>query len=88
MKYYCPKCRTTDHWANEVCAKDAATRVGFAGRAEVVPPIPRKDNKPLPEVAAPIKQAQEFIKKLGRPKIYPDRKTQMRELMRRRRAKV
>ena len=40
-----------------------------------------------PQIAAPIKQAEDFIKRVGRPKKYPDRKTQMREYMRKRRAK-
>lgn len=35
-----------------------------------------------------VKKALEFIKRLrGRPKVYADRKTQMREVMRRKRAR-
>lgn len=33
-----------------------------------------------------IKEAEAFIRRVGRPKVYADRKTQMRELMRRKRA--
>ena len=74
--YFCWKCKTKSHWANEVCPK------------ETKEPSP---SEPA-EVPGPIRKAQEFIErvekvKLGRPKKYPDRKTQMRELMRKRRAR-
>lgn len=40
-----------------------------------------------PVVPAPIKQVQEFLKRVGRPKIHPDRKTYQKEWMRKRRGK-
>lgn len=86
------KCRAcgVDHPVHLRCEmfKNAATLVLNEGSREVAPLSPLKDSKPSPVVAAPIKQAQDFIKKVGRPKKYPDRKTQMRELMRKRRARL
>jgi hypothetical protein len=103
-KFYCGKCRTHDHWANELCLA-AGGSAGIAQSAEhpeksgktggtgrnpfpaslAETPVTSGDTKP--KNTRPLEQAREFIKKVGRPKVYPDRKTQMRELMRRKRAK-
>lgn len=75
--YLCPKCNRRDHWANEECPKD------LRGQAQTG----CLDEEPGGHQSepAPIKQAVEFLKRVGRPKKYPDRKTQMREVMRRKR---
>lgn len=58
--YFCWKCRTKDHWADEGCkVKEGGLLDGLEIR----------------------------FRKVGRPKVYPDRKTQMREYMRRYRAR-
>ena len=71
--YHCPKCNTRDHYFTDVCPKDAAAQ---ARASELSPqgcsvsdPRANLDDKSRPVVAAPIKQAQEFIRKVGRPKI-------------------
>ena len=70
--YFCPRCKTKDHWANEVCPKGVAPQVpvGIGKRQEA-----------LPEVAAPIRKAQAFIDK-----VRFDRVAYQREYMRKRRA--
>lgn len=78
-KYYCPKCRTHDHWGDEVCGVGSSTVEHLPVEQKAVGSIP---------IQPAIKKAKEFLKKVGRPKMYADRKTQMRELMRRRRAKT
>ena len=76
-EYFCWKCKTKDHWANEPCT--ACTKTGEI----VVAPVVQEPEQ--------ITKAKEFVrdvnKRMGRPKIYPDRKTQMREYMRRYREK-
>ena len=98
--YFCWRCKSKDHWANEVCPKT----LGLVSPEGVA--TPSRDGKKVPhvnepvvdrgesvrnaqhETAGPVEQAREFIKKVrGRPKVYPDRATQMRELMRKKRAK-
>ena len=69
MKWYCEKCRTYDHWANEVCAKYAGTE---DSGVEVVS---------TPAVGVSIRQAEEFIKRVGRPRTVKDKKAHRREYM-------
>ena len=77
--YFCWKCRTNDHWANEECGSRSP-------KASVLRSEVGVEVKP-----EPIKKVEAFLervvlKKVGRVKVYPDRKTQMRVYMRRRRA--
>jgi hypothetical protein len=73
--YHCPKCNTRDHYATDVCPKDAGGGIqpvdtrGTPAHAD-----------PGPPVAAPIKQAQEFIKRVGRPRLNrsPEQKKEHR----------
>ena len=103
-KFYCGKCRTHDHWANELCLA-AGGSAGIAQSAEhpeesgktggtgrnpfpaslVETPVVSGDTKPKNIRPSERAKIQEFLKR-GRPKVYPDRKTQMRELMRKKRA--
>lgn len=56
--YFCWKCKTKDHWANEICPK-------------VATPL----DQPVISVAVrreEIKKAEEFLRKVGRTRIYPD----------------
>lgn len=68
--------------------QNAAPQVKDGEGRRVAPEGLPRDSKPSPVVAAPIKQAEDFIKRVGRPRVYADRKTQMRELMRRKRART
>ena len=72
--YHCPKCNTRDHYFGEVCPKDAQG-------CSVSDPRANSEDKSRPVVAAPIKQAQDFIRKIGRPKIYADAKLRRRQYM-------
>lgn len=47
----------------------------------VAPEGRQKDSKPSLVVAAPIKQAQEFLRRVGRPRVVLDRKAHRREYM-------
>lgn len=129
-KFYCVKCRTHDHWANERCPEDVSKDdrgVGIfegetggkvskrerGGEGDATLPSwkdsegefgsnsdsweaelsgkeghqkTQEGKSVVSGKGNPVQIAQEFIKKVGRPKVYPDRKTQMRELMRRKRA--
>jgi len=93
--YFCWKCKTKDHWANDDCPRDAAPQV-VAGQLSNIGSSRRLVTQPAaePAVAAPIKQARDFIdkvRKVGRPRTYPDpkvrRREYSREYMRKRRAK-
>ena len=82
--YFCWKCKTKDHYANEACVKDAATQA-------TVCPDDRGVESPSNTrrvVAAPIKEVEEFLRKVGRPRLHADRKVYMRDLMRRKREKA
>jgi hypothetical protein len=68
-----------EQWARQNAATQATVEPDDRG---VEAPL---DTRPV--VAAPVRKAKEFLRKVGRPKVYPDRKTQMRELMRRKRQK-
>jgi len=74
-----------DHDPRLRCEQALALRkVGGVYLPELSEDLPRsKVSVPVPPE---IKKVQEFLKR-GRPKVYPDRRTQMRELMRKRRAK-
>jgi hypothetical protein len=81
-KFYCSRCGTHDHWANEM--DQCRGRVGSSTVEHL--PVEQEVVGSTP-IQPAIEKAKEFIKKVGRPKVYPDRKTQMRELMRRKRAR-
>ena len=90
--YHCPKCNTRDHYFKEPCLKGEASTQARASElspqgCSVSDPRANLDDKSRPVVAAPIKQAQEFIMKIGRPKIYADAKVRRRQYMKEYRAR-
>jgi len=84
--YFCPRCKTKDHWANEVCPKtNGETPLDQPVLPEKSAGVDRPERRP-----EQIRRVEEFLRKVGRPRLNrtPEEKRRMRtEYMRRRRAK-
>ena len=79
--YRCPKCNTREHYATDVCPADelgSSTVKRLPVEQELVGSTP---------IQPAIKKAQEFIRKIGRPKIYADAKVRRRQYMKEYRAR-
>ena len=75
--FFCWKCKTKDHWADEPCKANGETPLD----QPVIPVAPQGVCVDRPERRPEqIKKVEEFLKKVGRPKLNrtPEEKRKMR----------